>query len=90
MLLPNPSSGFPSRYVLQEGQLFEMQVVDSEGLRSWFVGDAIQSGKEKQDGSVVCPLYRIKRVGYPPREVLTRSNTHFSFSPKNKQTDHCT
>ncbi|KAG0221491.1 Ribonuclease H2 subunit B [Mortierella sp. GBA43] len=43
MVLPNPSSGFPSRYVIQQGQLYEMQMVDSEGLRSWFVGDTIQS-----------------------------------------------
>ncbi|KAF9914457.1 Ribonuclease H2 subunit B [Lobosporangium transversale] len=47
ILLPNPSSGLPSRYIIQEGRLFEMQVVDTEGLRSWFVGDTVQS-----DGSL--------------------------------------
>ncbi|KAF9087433.1 hypothetical protein BGX23_008113 [Mortierella sp. AD031] len=35
------------RFVIQDGGLYEMQMVDSEGLRSWFVGDTIQS-----DGSV--------------------------------------
>ncbi|KAG0275061.1 Ribonuclease H2 subunit B [Linnemannia exigua] len=43
MLLPSPSSGLPARYVIQDGGLYEMQMVDSEGLRSWFVGDTIQS-----------------------------------------------
>ncbi|KAG0063335.1 Ribonuclease H2 subunit B [Linnemannia elongata] len=43
MLLPCPSSGLPARYVIQDGGLYEMQMVDSEGLRSWFVGDTIQS-----------------------------------------------
>ncbi|KAF9998391.1 Ribonuclease H2 subunit B [Entomortierella chlamydospora] len=47
MLLPNPSSGLPSRYVIQGGELYEMQMVDSEDLRSWFVRDTIQS-----DGSL--------------------------------------
>ncbi|GJJ71193.1 ribonuclease H2 subunit B [Entomortierella parvispora] len=47
MLLPNPSSGLPSRYTIQDGKLFEMQMIDSEGLRSWFVGNTIQS-----DGSL--------------------------------------
>ncbi|KAG0043945.1 hypothetical protein BGZ83_010827 [Gryganskiella cystojenkinii] len=53
MLLPNPSSGLPSRYILQDEKLFEMQMVDSEGLRSWFVGDTIQS-----DGSlyIITPI----------------------------------
>ncbi|KAF9118847.1 Ribonuclease H2 subunit B, partial [Mortierella sp. 14UC] len=43
MLLPSPSSGLPARFVIQDGALYEMQMVDSEGLRSWFVGDTIQS-----------------------------------------------
>ncbi|KAG9066292.1 hypothetical protein KI688_001513 [Linnemannia hyalina] len=43
MLLPCPSSGLPARYVIQDGGLYEMQMVDSEGLRSWFIGDTIQS-----------------------------------------------
>ncbi|KAF9436227.1 Ribonuclease H2 subunit B [Entomortierella beljakovae] len=47
ILLPNPGSGLPSRYVIQDGQLFEIQVVDSEGLRSWFIKDTVQS-----DGSL--------------------------------------
>ncbi|KAI7816054.1 ribonuclease H2, subunit B [Gamsiella multidivaricata] len=47
VLLPSPSSGHPSRYVIQEGRLYEMQMIDSEGLRSWFIGDTIQS-----DGSI--------------------------------------
>ncbi|KAG0003037.1 Ribonuclease H2 subunit B [Modicella reniformis] len=53
MLLPHPSSGFPSRYVIQEGQLYEMQLVDSEGLRSWFIRDTVQS-----DGSlyIITPI----------------------------------
>ncbi|KAK3808466.1 MAG: ribonuclease H2, subunit B [Benniella sp.] len=53
ILLPNPSSGFPSRYVIQEGQLYEMQMIDPEGLRSWFVRDTIHS-----DGSlyIITPI----------------------------------
>ncbi|KAF9106362.1 Ribonuclease H2 subunit B [Mortierella sp. AM989] len=53
MLLPSPSSGLPSRYVIQEGKLYEMQMVDSEGLRSWFIEDTIQS-----DGSlyIITPM----------------------------------
>ncbi|KAF9202528.1 Ribonuclease H2 subunit B [Haplosporangium sp. Z 27] len=53
MLLPNPSSGLPSRYVIQEGELYEMQMLDSEGLRSWFIKDTIQS-----DGSlyIITPI----------------------------------
>ncbi|KAF9577648.1 hypothetical protein BGW38_007014, partial [Lunasporangiospora selenospora] len=47
ILLPHPSSGFPSRFIIQDGQLFEMQMVDSEGIRSWFVANTIQS-----DGSL--------------------------------------
>ncbi|KAF9937880.1 Ribonuclease H2 subunit B [Mortierella alpina] len=47
ILLPNPSSGLPSRYVIQDGQLYELQASDSEGLRSWFIEDTIQS-----DGSL--------------------------------------
>ncbi|KAF9216531.1 Ribonuclease H2 subunit B [Podila verticillata] len=43
MLLPNPTSGFPSRYVIQNGKLYEMQVAAAEGIRSWFVGETIQS-----------------------------------------------
>ncbi|KAF9312005.1 Ribonuclease H2 subunit B [Podila horticola] len=53
MLLPNPTSGLPSRYVIQDGKLYEMQVAAAEGIRSWFVGDTIQS-----DGSLymITPL----------------------------------
>ncbi|KAF9378274.1 Ribonuclease H2 subunit B [Podila verticillata] len=53
MLLPNPTSGFPSRYVIQNGKLYEMQVAAAEGIRSWFVGETIQS-----DGSLymITPL----------------------------------
>ncbi|KAF9287205.1 hypothetical protein BGZ68_002097 [Mortierella alpina] len=47
ILLPNPSSGLPSRYVIQDGQLYELQASDSEGLRSWFIEDTVQS-----DGSL--------------------------------------
>ncbi|KAG0321641.1 Ribonuclease H2 subunit B [Linnemannia gamsii] len=43
VLLPSPSSGLPTRFVIQDGGLYEMQMVDSEGLRSWFVNDTIQS-----------------------------------------------
>ncbi|KAF9320254.1 hypothetical protein BG006_002834, partial [Podila minutissima] len=53
MLLPNPTSGLPSRYVIQDGRLYEMQVAAAEGIRSWFVGDTIHS-----DGSLymITPL----------------------------------
>ncbi|KAG0078637.1 hypothetical protein BGZ92_001392 [Podila epicladia] len=53
MLLPHPTSGLPSRYVIQDGKLYEMQVAAAEGIRSWFVGDTIQS-----DGSLymITPL----------------------------------
>ncbi|KAF9918129.1 Ribonuclease H2 subunit B [Linnemannia zychae] len=43
MLLPSPSSGLPARFVIQDGKLYEMQMIDSEGLRSWFIGETIQS-----------------------------------------------
>ncbi|KAF9426573.1 hypothetical protein BGZ94_006339 [Podila epigama] len=53
VLLPNPTSGLPSRYIIQDGKLFEMQMASAEGIRSWFVGDTIQS-----DGSlyIITPM----------------------------------
>ncbi|CAO3570107.1 unnamed protein product [Mortierella alpina] len=71
ILLPNPSSGLPSRYVIQDGQLFELQASDSEGLRSWFIEDTIQS-----DGS----LYLITPIDpvfmFIPILDIMRQKTH--------------
>ncbi|KAF9974901.1 Ribonuclease H2 subunit B [Actinomortierella ambigua] len=47
LVLPNPRSGYPARYAIQNGQLLEVQKVDPEGVRSWFIHDTVQS-----DGSL--------------------------------------
>ncbi|KAG0243674.1 Ribonuclease H2 subunit B [Actinomortierella wolfii] len=47
ILLPNPRSGYPARYAIQNGQLLEIQKIDSEGCRSWFIHETVQS-----DGSL--------------------------------------
>ncbi|KAG0267047.1 Ribonuclease H2 subunit B [Actinomortierella ambigua] len=47
LLLPNPRSGYPARYAIQDGLLLEIQKVDPEGTRSWFIHEAVQS-----DGSL--------------------------------------
>jgi uncharacterized protein (DUF1501 family) len=43
--LPHPRVPVASRFLFQDGRLFEVQrVMDPDRPRSWFIGDTVQSG----------------------------------------------
>ncbi|KAG0319393.1 Ribonuclease H2 subunit B [Dissophora globulifera] len=77
LLLPSPSSGLPSRYVIQEGKLYEMQVVDPEGLRSWFVGDTIQSDGSLYIITPIDPVFMILPILDIMRQQTAESQGRF-------------
>ncbi|CAG8462956.1 6342_t:CDS:10 [Ambispora gerdemannii] len=40
--LPHPVTGLPARYFIQDGKLYEVQKLESQGERSWFINETVQ------------------------------------------------
>ncbi|RUS21437.1 ribonuclease H2, subunit B [Endogone sp. FLAS-F59071] len=45
--MPHPRTGFPARYMIQDGIIMEIQKIDPIDKRSWFIGNSVQ-----EDGSL--------------------------------------
>ncbi|KAG0261253.1 hypothetical protein BG011_001232 [Mortierella polycephala] len=77
MVLPNPSSGLPSRYVIQNDRLHEIQVSESEGLRSWFVEDNILSDGSLYIITPIDPIFMFIPILDIMRQKSTESEGRF-------------
>ena len=50
--------GLPARYMLQDGQLMEIQRIDCRDDMSWFIDSSVQKGKKKG------PFHLIDQTNY--------------------------
>ncbi|CAG8648079.1 3814_t:CDS:2, partial [Acaulospora morrowiae] len=69
--LPHPRTGLPARYIIQEGELLEVQRVDCGSRKSWFIEDTVH-----KDGSFlfftrIDPLFLM----LPILDVCRRKNS---------------
>ncbi|KAG9284636.1 hypothetical protein G9A89_004678 [Geosiphon pyriformis] len=71
--LPHPQTGVPTRFFMQNGNLYEMQLVDCGGERSWFIENNVQQDGTLYLTTIIDPIFVLLPILDSRRKKTTES-----------------